>query len=83
MILLKYLLLGLIRLYQLTFSYFLGRQCRFLPTCSAYAAEAIQLHGPVRGSQLAFRRICRCGPCGGNGYDPVPLSFPQCLDKQA
>ena len=75
MFILKYLLLGLIRVYQLTFSYFMGRHCRFLPTCSAYAAEAIQLHGPVQGSRLAFRRICRCGPYGGSGYDPVPLSL--------
>jgi putative membrane protein insertion efficiency factor len=67
------LLRALIWFYRHTFSYFLGRQCRFLPTCSAYADEAILLHGPVRGSALAFRRFCRCHPWGGQGFDPVPL----------
>jgi putative membrane protein insertion efficiency factor len=66
------LLRGLIGLYRYSFSYFLGRQCRFLPTCSAYAHEAIRRHGPVRGSALALRRLCRCHPFGGSGFDPVP-----------
>ena len=46
--------------------------CRFTPTCSQYALEALRRHGPVKGSWLALRRICRCHPWGGSGYDPVP-----------
>lgn len=67
------LLLALIWLYRHTLSSFMGRQCRFLPTCSAYADEAIRLYGPWRGGLLALRRIGRCHPWGGAGYDPVPL----------
>lgn len=50
----------------------IGRHCRFEPSCSNYAAEALILHGPLRGAGLAFRRVCRCQPWGGAGYDPVP-----------
>ncbi|MDE6574091.1 MAG: membrane protein insertion efficiency factor YidD [Muribaculaceae bacterium] len=46
--------------------------CRFTPTCSAYALEALQKHGPIKGMWLAIKRICRCHPWGGSGYDPVP-----------
>ena len=60
------------RAYKLTLSPWIGRQCRFLPTCSDYAAEALIVHGPWRGSWLAARRVCRCNPWGGSGYDPVP-----------
>ena len=60
------------RAYKLTLSPWIGRQCRYLPTCSDYAAEALVLHGPVRGGWLAARRLCRCHPWGGSGYDPVP-----------
>ena len=60
------------RAYKLTLSPWIGRQCRFLPTCSDYAAEALTLHGPVRGGYLAARRLCRCHPWGGSGFDPVP-----------
>ncbi|MEM8699900.1 MAG: membrane protein insertion efficiency factor YidD, partial [Pseudomonadota bacterium] len=49
-----------------------GRHCRFQPTCSAYALEALERHGAGRGSWLTFRRICRCRPGGASGYDPVP-----------
>ena len=59
-------------LYRHSLSLFLGRSCRFLPTCSAYADEAIRLHGPWKGSTLAIRRVCRCHPWGGQGFDPVP-----------
>jgi len=61
----------LIWLYRHSLSYFLGRRCRFLPTCSEYADEALRLHGPFKGSMLAVQRLCRCHPWGGRGYDPV------------
>lgn len=61
-----------IRFYQLCISPMLGPSCRFTPTCSQYAVEALRKHGPLKGSWLAVRRICRCHPWGGSGYDPVP-----------
>ena len=63
---------GAIRLYQLTLAYFFVGACRYEPSCSAYAAEAVLRHGALRGSWLAAHRLCRCGPWGGRGYDPVP-----------
>ena len=66
------LLIGLIRLYQFTLSPFLGGSCRFLPTCSAYATEAIATHGAWRGTGLALSRVGRCHPLGKSGFDPVP-----------
>jgi putative membrane protein insertion efficiency factor len=68
----KTLILLLIRLYQLTLSSFMGRNCRFLPTCSEYATEAIEKHGVICGGGLALRRIGRCHPWGSSGFDPVP-----------
>ena len=65
-------LLGLIRLYQLTLSPWLGLQCRYEPTCSKYAAEALTRHGVRRGVWLAAKRLGRCHPWGRSGYDPVP-----------
>lgn len=65
-------ILFLLRAYKLTLSPITGTQCRFLPTCSEYAAQALIAHGPVRGGALAVRRVCRCHPWGGHGYDPVP-----------
>jgi putative membrane protein insertion efficiency factor len=67
-------LLGLIRLYQLTLSPWLGRGCRYEPTCSHYAAEAIERFGVLRGVWLAVKRIGRCHPWGSSGYDPVPTA---------
>jgi putative membrane protein insertion efficiency factor len=64
---------GAIRLYQLTLAYFFVGACRFEPSCSAYAAEAVARHGALRGSWLAAHRFCRCGPWGAAGFDPVPL----------
>lgn len=64
--------LGALRAYKWTLSPLIGRQCRFLPTCSEYAAEALIRHGPWRGFLLASNRLCRCHPWGGSGYDPVP-----------
>lgn len=63
---------GAIRLYQLTLAYFFVGACRYEPSCSAYAAEAVARHGPLRGSWLAVHRLCRCAPWGGAGLDPVP-----------
>ena len=60
------------RAYKLTLSPWIGRSCRFLPTCSDYAAEALILHGPLRGGARAAWRLCRCQPFGGAGFDPVP-----------
>lgn len=65
-----------ILLYRYTLSSFLGRQCRYLPTCSAYADEAIATHGAGPGTVMAVARICRCNPWGGHGYDPVPPCLP-------
>jgi putative membrane protein insertion efficiency factor len=61
-----------IRFYQLCISPLLGPSCRFTPTCSEYARQALIKHGPVKGLWLAFRRLLRCHPWGGSGYDPVP-----------
>ncbi|MFT4045113.1 MAG: membrane protein insertion efficiency factor YidD [Solimonas sp.] len=64
----------LIRGYQLLISPLLGPRCRFHPSCSHYALEAIERHGPLRGGWLAARRLGRCHPLNPGGYDPVPLS---------
>ncbi len=61
-----------LRAYKRWLSPLLPRACRYLPTCSDYAREAVELHGVVRGGWLATRRLCRCHPWGGHGYDPVP-----------
>ncbi len=68
----RMILRGLIRLYQLILSPILPGSCRYAPSCSHYAAEAIGTHGVIRGSWLAVKRIVRCHPWGGEGYDPVP-----------
>lgn len=63
---------GLVLFYRYTLSSFMGRNCRYLPTCSEYALEALDRFGPLKGGWLALRRIGRCHPWGGDGYDPVP-----------
>ena len=63
-----------VRAYRLVGSPWVGRNCRYQPTCSAYALEALARHGGLKGSYLAARRIGRCHPWGGHGYDPVPGS---------
>ena len=73
----KKLLIGLIRLYQRAISANTPPTCRFTPTCSAYAIEAIQRFGAIRGTGLAVWRILRCNPWGGHGYDPVPEKKPR------
>ena len=62
----------LIRLYQIFLSPYMGRQCRYTPTCSNYGIEAIEKYGFFKGGWLTFKRILSCNPWGGSGYDPVP-----------
>jgi hypothetical protein len=62
----------LIKLYQVTLSPLLGPKCRFTPSCSHYAVEALKKYGIFKGSWLALKRISKCHPWGGHGYDPVP-----------
>jgi putative membrane protein insertion efficiency factor len=75
---LSFVLIVLVRTYQIVVSPLLhmiagpGMGCRFEPTCSRYAIEALKVHGPIRGLWLATKRILRCHPMGGHGYDPVP-----------
>ena len=68
----KRILLALIGAYRLLLSPILGASCRFYPSCSAYAAEAIETHGALRGTGLALRRIAKCHPWHPGGVDPVP-----------
>ena len=70
--LLNWLLIMFVRLYQRFISPLTPPSCRFTPTCSQYAVEALQKYGPFKGTYLAVRRILRCHPFGGSGYDPVP-----------
>lgn len=67
----KYILIGLVRLYQIFVSPLLGPRCRFYPSCSHYAIEALQKKGLLKGSALAVWRILRCNPLSTGGYDPV------------
>lgn len=68
----KAVLIALIKGYRLLLSPWWGRQCRFTPTCSEFAEEAIERHGALQGSWLAMRRVSRCHPWRAGGYDPVP-----------
>lgn len=70
----KTLLVGLLALYRVAISPMLGRNCRFAPSCSEYAEEAVRAHGAARGTWLAARRVCRCHPWHPGGFDPVPPS---------
>ena len=72
---------GLIFAYRVTLSPLLGRQCRYLPTCSEYADEAIRRHGAWRGGFLALARILRCNPLGASGFDPVPDLPPEAVRR--
>ncbi|MCK8464380.1 membrane protein insertion efficiency factor YidD [Aliiroseovarius sp. S1339] len=67
-----------IRAYRLIFSPWVGFNCRYQPTCSAYALEALQKHGAIKGGWFAAKRIARCNPWGSCGYDPVPDDQPGC-----
>lgn len=68
---LAWLLIRLVLLYRVTLGHFLGGHCRFQPTCSQYAIDAIRKYGAVRGSWKAIRRLLRCHPWGGHGWDPA------------
>ncbi len=67
-----FLVLLPVRFYRLFISPLIPSSCRYTPTCSEYAVQAVQKHGPVKGTWLAIKRILRCHPWGGHGYDPVP-----------
>ncbi len=68
----KYLLIGFLKAYRLVISPLYGNVCRYYPSCSAYALRAVSVHGAVKGSWLAARRLLRCHPWASGGYDPVP-----------
>ncbi len=70
--LLSFILVIPIKLYQILISPLIGPNCRYHPTCSQYSIEAINKHGPFKGTWLAIKRISRCHPWGGSGHDPVP-----------
>jgi putative membrane protein insertion efficiency factor len=67
-------LLAAQRVYKVTLSPLIGQQCRYLPSCSDYAADCVRQFGAWRGSWMGFARVCRCRPGGGSGYDPAPLT---------
>lgn len=73
----KYVLIALLRFYRFFISPLYGQVCRYHPTCSAYALEAVTVHGSVRGSWLALRRLASCHPWSAGGYDPVPPRDPR------
>lgn len=68
----KYLVIIPVRIYQLTISPWLPRACRYEPSCSQYMLEAVRKHGAVKGTWLGLKRLLRCAPWGGYGFDPVP-----------
>jgi len=72
----KSLLLGMLWLYQKLLSPWIGNQCRFYPTCSEYARQAVEVHGSLRGSALAAKRLCKCHPWHAGGFDYVPGTEP-------
>jgi len=67
-----YPLIFIIKIYQFIISPLINQNCRYLPTCSEYAIESLKLHGLLRGSFFAIRRILKCHPFGGHGFDPIP-----------
>jgi len=76
------LLAAPVRAYRLLASPWVGRSCRFQPTCSAYALEALEIHGALRGGSLAVRRILRCHPWGGAGVDNVPAPQARAVNRK-
>ena len=77
----KYLLIGLLKLYRLVVSPLYGDVCRYYPSCSAYALRAVGVHGSVKGTWLTARRLLRCHPWAAGGYDPVP-GTPEFVEEQ-
>ncbi len=69
---LTWILIGLVKIYQWFVSPILPNSCRYYPTCSSYSIDALKKYGPFKGTWLSIRRILRCNPWGGSGYDPVP-----------
>ena len=72
LLILSFPFIVLIRLYQWIISPWMGAKCRYTPTCSQYGIEALKKYGPVKGLWLTMRRVSKCHPWGGHGYDPVP-----------
>lgn len=73
----KRLLIACVRFYQRAISAHTRPSCRYSPTCSAYAIEALERFGALKGGWLALKRLLRCNPLGGHGYDPVPITWPR------
>jgi len=67
----RWCIVGIVWTYRATLGHFMGGHCRFMPTCSQYMLDAVEKHGPWRGGWLGIKRICRCHPLGGHGYDPA------------
>lgn len=78
----KKLMIKLIHFYQKYLSPLSPPSCRYVPSCSHYAIEAIEIHGPIKGGYLAIKRILKCNPWGGLGYDPVPERKGTCHCKE-
>ena len=76
------LLAALVKAYQFAISPVLVGSCRYHPTCSQYALDAIEAHGPLKGSWLAIRRVARCHPWGSSGFDPVPPGNAKTVQKK-
>ena len=75
------ILIWIVKAYQLVLSPFFGQQCRFYPTCSQYAVEALQKHGAIRGSYYTVHRLLRCHPWCAGGHDPVPAQAPRLFTR--
>ncbi|MBQ4155953.1 MAG: membrane protein insertion efficiency factor YidD [Clostridia bacterium] len=78
----KYVFIFLIKCYKKAISPLLPKTCRFTPTCSSYAIEALQIHGAIKGTYLSIKRILRCNPFCEGGYDPVPPKISKKNDKR-
>ncbi|MDY4279784.1 membrane protein insertion efficiency factor YidD [[Pasteurella] aerogenes] len=76
------ILVGLVRFYQVVISPLIGPRCRFTPTCSCYALEALKMHGAAKGSWLTVKRILKCHPLNAGGYDPVPPNINNKKEKK-